>query len=42
MILDWAGLAPRDPAARKIAKTGKPEKNAKLDIKPDYLKRRGL
>ena len=42
MVLDWAGLTPMDPAARKIAKTGKPERNATLDIKPDYLQRRGL
>jgi hypothetical protein len=42
LVLDWAGLTPKDPAAKEIAKTGKPERNAKLDVKPDYLRRRAL
>ena len=42
MILDFAGLAPSDPAVRQIDKFGQPKKNAMLDVKPDYLKHRGL
>ena len=42
MILDFAGLAPSDPAVRQIERFGQPKRNATLDVKPDYLKRRGL
>lgn len=41
-LLSWAGLAPADPAAQQIARTGNPKKVAALDVKPDYLTRRGL
>ena len=42
MVLDWAGLTPSDPAVRQVEKAGTPKRNATLDIKPDYLRRRGL
>jgi hypothetical protein len=42
MVLEWAGLTPADPAAKQIARTGHPRKDARLDVKPDYLRRRGL
>ena len=41
-LLTWAGLTPADPAAQQIARTGHPKKVARLDVKPDYLTRRGL